>query len=348
MGRQTWTAIVSGALFVALVLAISLLPVNYVTRAPGSATNVLGQVNGQPVLQVSDITTYPTSGELFMTTVSITRVDARLNLPQAVLAYLLRHHSVLPREAVYPVGVTDSQVQAEESAAMQRSQQTAVAAALRAAGIPVAEVATVSSVVQSGPAFNRLQVGDVIEAIDGSAITGPADIETAIGRHAVGDLVQLDVTRDGASLRVSLTTAAANDDPRRPRIGIGVSTGYRYAPEISFGVDPAVGGPSAGLIFALGIYDQVTPDELLAGQSVAGTGEIDANGGVGGIGGIREKLRAADLAGAAVFLVPASNCAELEGVETDLRLVRVDELSDAIDSLKALQDPATADRVPGC
>jgi Lon-like protease len=107
-----------------------------------------------------------------------------------------------------------------------------------------------------------------------------------------------------------------------------------------------IGGPSAGLIFALGIIDKITPDNLTGGRFIAGTGEIEANGTVDPIGGIQQKMAAAQAAGATVFLAPAGNCRDTAGaVPAGLRVVKVSSLSGAI---KALQELKAGKRAPAC
>ncbi|MGH3670280.1 MAG: S16 family serine protease, partial [Pseudonocardiaceae bacterium] len=99
-----------------------------------------------------------------------------------------------------------------------------------------------------------------------------------------------------------------------------------------------VGGPSAGLMFALAIVDKLTPGALAGNIFVAGTGTIVPAGQVGSIGGIPLKMISAREAGATVFLVPAGNCAEaVQHVPAGLRLVRVNTLTDAVHALDQLR-----------
>jgi PDZ domain-containing protein len=122
---------------------------------------------------------------------------------------------------------------------------------------------------------------------------------------------------------------------KRPLVGITLVDAFPFGVQISSG---DVGGPSAGLMFALGLYDLLTPGDLTAGHVVAGTGTIDPDGNVGPIGGIKDKVVAAERAGAEIFLVPAENMAELRGVDTgSMRLVSVSTFQDALDALNGLQ-----------
>ena len=137
-------------------------------------------------------------------------------------------------------------------------------------------------------------------------------------------------------------------DKKQPRIGVMLRSRFDYPFEITNNVGEQVGGPSAGAMFALAIYDRLTPGSLTGGREVAGTGEIAADGTIGPIGGIRQKIAGAAEDGAKVFLVPAANCAEAsDGSDHGMRLVRVSELHDAIAALEELAKDAKAS-VPTC
>jgi PDZ domain-containing protein len=346
--RQTWLALVSACAFVVLALLIALSPVPYVVYSPGRAYDVLGvDDQGRPLLSIEGTDTFPTHGKLHMTTVAMTRSDANTSLPEAILAYWLPKRDALPRDAVYDPGKTSDQVRAEERLMMDTSQQDAVVAALRAADQPVEALPVVSSVTVSAPAHGRLQPGDLILAVDGVSTSTPGEVRDAIRSGAVGEVMTITVERDRRTLPVEVRTSAGNSDPKVPVIGIEIGIGYRYAPRVHFGVDDEVGGPSAGLVFAVALYDQITPEDLLRARSVAGTGDIDADGRVGPIGGLQQKIASAEGVGATVFLVPAGNCRDLAGLRTSLELIRVDTLDDAITGLR-YAGSATADRVPRC
>lgn len=346
--RQTWLAMVSACAFVVLAALIAVVPVPFVVYSPGQAYNVLGtDPQGQPLLSVEGIETFPTHGELHMTTVAVTRADAHTNLPEALLAFWLPKRDALPRDAVYDPGKSSDQVRAEERLMMDTSQQDAVVAGLRAAGEPVEELPVVSSVTVSGPSFTRLQPGDLILAVDGDATETAEDVREAIRSRAVGEVTIILVERDRRTLPVEVRTRAGNRNPEVPVIGIEVSSGYRYTPRVHFGVDHEVGGPSAGLVFAVALYDQITPGDLLRGRTVAGTGDLGPEGWVRPIGGLREKVASAERVGATIFLVPAENCADVVGLPTSMDFIRVDTLDDALDGLR-YAGSANTHRVPRC
>ncbi len=348
MTKQTWTAAVSALLFVALAAVVSLVPVPFVSWSPGATVNLFEPVDGQPRVDVQGIATHPTTGQLRLTTVSVTRVDSQLTLPEALLSYWLSAREVLPREAVYPAGVSVDEIRAREVQMMDNSQSAAVAAALRAAGEKVVEYPMVIGVSNGSPADGKLKPGDFILRVDDKVVGSTDDVRAAITRHAVGEAVTFTILRSRQELTVPITTAASNANASQPVVGINLDIGYSYTPRVTFRINPDIGGPSAGLMFALAVYDLVSPDDLTAGRSIAGTGTISGDGTVGAIGGIQEKVAGAEGAGATVFLVPADNCADVRGLSTPVQLVRVATLSEAIAALEDLKDPARAAAVKGC
>lgn len=349
MTRQTWTALVSAVVFVACAAALALVPVPFITWTPGSAIDVLGSSSaGRPNLTVSDTRTYPTSGRLDLMTVAVTDADARLTLPQALLAYALPDRDTLPRDNVYAPGKSAAQVESEEAQMMQSAQSEAVVAALRAAHTPVAERPQIVAVRKNGPAAGKLRPGDFVVAVDGAKVTDFREIPRIVQRHKIGQAMRFTVERDDRTLTERVITGRSGDDPNQAAIGVTVQTGYKYPSTVAFGINPDIGGPSAGLIFALGIYDLVTPGSLVDGRHIAGTGEIDVDGRVSAIGGLQQKISAAQRAGATIFLVPADNCDDLRGFRTSMRIIKVHNLQQAITDLGELQDPDAAAEVPGC
>jgi len=346
--RQTWTALVSAIVFVACAAGLALVPTPYITWSPGSTVDVLGTSSGKPAVAVTGARTYDSPGQLDLTTVSVTTSDSRLALPEALVAYWLPDRDTLPRESVYQPGKSAAQVEAEEAQMMQSSQSEAVVAALRAAHQPVTERAQVSAVTINGPAQDLLKPGDFLVAVDGVPIKRYDQVSTLIRKHKVGDTVRFVLDRGSQRLSVAVVAGASRDDPNVPAVGISVQPGYSHAAQVGFGINPDIGGPSAGLIFALAIYDRLTPGALIDGRHVAGTGEIDVEGTVGAIGGINQKIAGAEMAGARIFLVPATNCADVATAATSMRLVKVDTLQTAITALTDLDDPAKAAGVAGC
>ncbi len=348
MTRQTWTAFVAAVAFIVAAILMVIVPVPFVSWSPGTVQNTLGAVKGQPVIKISGIQTYPTSGALDLTTVSETRPDSRLTLPEALLSYWLPNRDVLPREAIYSPGQSAAQVKTEQTENMETSQSDAVVAALRAAGQQVSTRLAVSSVTVGGPAYRKLQPGDLILTVNGTAVTDADQVGSLVRRHPAGSTVSFRVVRGKQQLSVAVKSQTAASGPVSPVVGITVGTGYQYTPDISFDLGEDIGGPSAGLVFSLAIYDKITAGALLSGRHLAGTGTITASGSVGPIGGIQEKIAGAQNDGATVFLVPADNCEDLAGVQTKMTLIKVASLPDAISALTTLNTGGGAAQLPHC
>ena len=352
MTKQTWTATVSAVLFVVLAAIIALVPVPYVTWSPGETHDLFGKVDGKDVITVTGAPTYPTSGRVLMTTVAVTAPGSTLSLPEAFFAYWLPAREVLPRAAVYREGEDPTDINQGESQLMTDSQSEAVVAALRQSSIPVTSGPMVESVTASGPANDILKPGDLIVSVTvkdrETATTTIPDVQRAISSAGVGIPVDFAVLRDGVRTVVTVTTRATTANPDKPVVGITLTTGYTYTPTVSFSVDPAVGGSSAGLMFALATTDKLTSGDLVAGRVIAGTGTIAADGTVGAIGGVQEKIAGAVRDGATIFLLPRKNCVDVGNPPSSIRLVPVDSLSEAVDALEKLRDPQASNSLAGC
>lgn len=334
---------------IVLTCAAYIIPTPYVTMRPGPAFDTLGKFDNQQMFTFGEgVRTYPTTGSLDFTTVSVTRADTDLSLADAVRAYFDRDVAVVPKSLVYPDDQSAKQSSAQSAAQLDGSKDSSRVAALRAAGYEVPGRPEVAQVTDGGAAAGSLEVGDIISTIDGAAVTSSAAAVAAIGAKKPGDSVSLTVERDGKERTFDIVTRPDADNPAVPRLGIALGTKYTYPIEINNNVGREIGGPSAGTMFALAIYDKLTPGELTGGKKIAGTGEITADGVVGPIGGVRQKMRGAADAGASIFLVPAANCSEAtDGDDDGLTLVKITKLDDAISSLEALADDPDA-KVPAC
>jgi PDZ domain-containing protein len=225
---------------------------------------------------------------------------------------------------------------------MVNSQQTAQAAALCQLGISFTTIDTISGTIKGLPAKGSLQRGDVIKAVDGKPVTCKSSAASMIRARPVGHRVVLTIERSNTRHTVVLRTASYKGEPV---IGVNVIESFKFPFNVKINIGN-VGGPSAGMMFALAIIDKLTPGNLTAGKFIAGTGEIDVDGGVGPIGGIQQKMAAARAAGATVFLAPAGNCTDTSGaVPAGLRVVKVSTLRGAIAALQALK---AGQPVPGC
>ncbi|MTB89000.1 PDZ domain-containing protein [Aeromicrobium senzhongii] len=349
LSRRTLTLSVGLALLTVLTCLVAFLPVPYVTMRPGPVFNTLGDLDGRPMLTFGKgVRTYPTDGRLDFTTVSVTRAESRMSLSGAIEGWLDPDVAVVPHDFVYPDRQTNEESRAEGAAELASSQDASRAAALKAAGLTVVELPKVAQVVEGGPAEGKLQAGDLILTVDGRKVADQEAVGKAISARKPGAEVTIGYRRDGKDGTATITTTEMPDDPEKARVGISVGTGFEFPIEIENHIGDRVGGPSAGAMFALAIYDELTPGALTGGQNVAGTGTIDPDGKVGAIGGVRQKMAGAAKAGADIFLVPAQNCQEATaGGDFDMTLVKVEKLQDAIDAVSALAKNPNA-KVSSC
>ncbi|MFG3380928.1 MULTISPECIES: YlbL family protein [unclassified Streptomyces] len=359
MPRRTATMLAATLVFIVLLCAGVFFRVPYAEMSPGPTVNTLGSADGEPVLQISGRPTYPTTGHLNMTTVRVTGADYRMNLFEAVYGWLTHDNVVVPHETLYPDGKTEEESTQENAEEFSQSQESAKVAALRELDIPVASRVVVAAVVRGAPAEDVLHAGDVIRAVDGTAVEEPGDVADLVverepGEKVVFTIVPADEAEAAEKARreprtteqVTVTTEAAEDDGRAV-VGIQAGTDHTFPFTIDIHLAD-VGGPSAGLMFALGIVDKLTPGDLTGGEFVAGTGTIDEAGEVGPIGGIEMKLVGARNAGAEYFLTPSANCATAASDTPEgLTLVKVDTIEDATGALERIREGDTAE-LPAC
>lgn len=340
-------------LLVVLVGLALVIPVPYLVLKPGPVFNTVGSVSGHELITISGTDTYPTTGELNMTTVSEFGgpVDG-VSIGQALWALVQESDRVVPREQFYDENQTAEQNAAQNAEAFSSSQSYAIAAAMNYLHKPVVESIVVSSITQGAPAQDKLRAGDHIVTLDGVAMKTPEQVVTAIRAKPVGTTFVFGVTRKGSALDVSVTTSAKVDDPATPVdetgtpfVGIGVDTIYEAEFDVSFALD-GVGGPSAGTMFAIGIVDKLTPGGLAGGKIIAGTGTIDPTGTVGPIGGVAQKLVGARKAGAVLFLAPQKNCDEVIGHIPDG--LTVAPMSTLADGIKNIEDFTHGKKMPTC
>lgn len=360
MPRRTATLLTSTLLLIGLLCAGVLIEVPYAKLSPGPTVNTLGEHDGKPVLNIADEETYDSSGHLNMTTVRVTGVDYQMNLLEAVYSWASDDRAVVPRETLYPEDVTAEEVDEENTVEFSRSQETAKVAALRELGYEIPTQTIVASVLDDSPAQGKLEAGDAIVAVDGTEVTAPGQVAELVTEHEAGEdvvftVVPADEAQEaldtGAELPdttedVTLTTAAAPDD-QRAIVGIEAGASHVFPFEIDIELAD-VGGPSAGLMFALGLVDRLSEEDLTGGAFVAGTGTIDERGVVGPIGGVAMKTIAAREAGAEYFLTPEDNCTTAAADPPDgLTLVRIGTMQDALDALAAIRAGDT-DELPLC
>lgn len=337
MRRRGITLLVGTLMLIVLVVLAWNIKVPYVELGPGPTWDTLGKDNGKEIISVQGAPTSDSQGQLRMVTVGV--LDD-ITLWQALRGWLAGDDSVVPREVVYPPDKTTDQVNQQNAQDFQRSEDSATMAALRELGYPV--IVSVGQVADGAAATGHLQAGDVITSVNGTAVTSGTKLQQLITAKPAGTDLTFGYTRAGTP---GTTTFAAKDDGGTPRVGITIQETQPSPITVNIAL-ANVGGPSAGLMFALGIIDKVEPQDLTGGIKIAGTGEIDEDGNVGIIGGIDHKMVAAKRDGATVFLVPAGNCAEaLDHQVKGLELVKVQTLDGALDALSTLRAHGTP---PAC
>ncbi len=352
----------STLMLIVLLCAGVFIKVPYSEMTPGPTVNTLGEHGGEPVLQVSGRKTYPADGNLNMTTVRVTSADYKMNLVQAVYGWLAHDSKIVPHDTLYPDGKTEEQSTQENAEEFSQSQESAKVAALKELKIPVKSWVIVRTVFKDTPAEGKLHAGDVIKAVDGKAVKQPDDVAKLVTEHKAGEDVVFTIVpaKEQAAAekekrtatktqKITITTRKSGEAPDKDRAIVGIQAGTDHTFPFTIDIKLAdVGGPSAGLMFALGIVDKLTPGDLTGGKFVAGTGTIDDNGKVGPIGGIEMKTVGARDKGAQYFLTPAENCAAAaQDVPEGLRLVKVGTIDDALGALKDIRSGDTS-ALPKC
>jgi PDZ domain-containing protein len=332
--RQRVTAGAGVTALVVLVFALNFYQLPVVALTPGPAEDVLTRI------KIEDSTpVYDSKGKLYLTSVGI---DDDVRFYEALLDLANRDVELRPRAELFPQGEGDQQVDRENVELMDESKTVAKVVALRELGYQVKPSAVlVRDVVKGTPAVGRLEAGDRILRVDGHTVASIDQVRAAITSHHTGERVAFLVDRNHTPTSVEVRVAAADG---QPRVGVELTERYENLPLKLTIETENIGGPSAGLMFALSIIDRLTPADLTGGRRIAGTGELSMDREVLPIGGVAEKLVAARRQGATIFLIPKDNCPDVHGrVPAGLRLVRVATLDDALRFLRQPNLPA-----PGC
>ncbi|WP_309126028.1 S16 family serine protease [Kocuria sp.] len=330
-----------------LLLAGTVLPAPFVVEAPGPTFNTVGEHDGQQLLAVSGEPSYPSESVLDLTTVYVSGgPNSDVNVLRVLGAWLDPAAAVLPADALYPHDVSAEDVDEYNATAMTSSQDNSVAAALTHLDRDFTVELVVQGTLPGGPAEGQLEHGDVLRGVDGTPIVSLARLRAAL--DAAGERgVTLQVERAGAERDVAVDTVR-DETSGSWQLGVLLVPSYEFPVDVDFELHE-VGGPSAGLMFALGVVDELTPGSLAGDRHVAGTGTITPDGEVGPIGGIRQKLQGAADAGAQLFLAPEDNCAEVRGhVPDGLTVVSVGTLDDAVAAAEAAGRGEDLTVLPGC
>ena len=339
-GRSRRERIGWASIMIAVVIAVvfAILPSPYVIEQPGPVYDTLGVAEHEgeevPLIEIPDEEIFPTDGELNLLTVTVLgRPGQTPNWLEVLGAWFDPTRSAVPVEAIFPPGLSDADRDEQNEAAMVDSQQDAIAAALVELEYDFPRDVTVAGILEDSPAAGTLVEGDVISAVNGEPVHAVEELRAAVRENGPDTPANLLVVRDGTEQTVIVTPVERDGSVV---LGVGVRMHYEFPIDVELQLDN-VGGPSAGMMFALGIVDKLTPGAMTGGEIIAGTGTIDSAGEVGAIGGIRQKLWGAEDAGAHWFLAPASNCDEVTGHVPDgicvFAVSTIDEARTIVDAI---------------
>lgn len=335
------------ALGAAALLGVWYFPTPYVIEQPGPAYNVLGSDSGKQIISIQNAPTYKTSGNLDLLTVQIAGNRERTpSWLEIFSAWMDPSKSVLPIDQVFPANQTAEESTAESTAMMEQSQQEAIAVALKNLGYEVPVQLYVSEVSKASPSSGQIVAADFIQKVNGIRVTTIEELRKNVNEFDGQNPLKVELTRKGETKVFSIT-------PKKDETGayrIGILVGYKYDFPVKVDLQLGdVGGPSGGMMFALGIYDKLTPGELTGGKYIAGTGTIDGSGLVGPIGGIQQKMFGAQKAGAKYFLAPKDNCRELEGhVPSGMKVFKVTNFKDALTTVETIGAGKDLSALPTC
>jgi len=319
VSRRTFALVPIAALLVALLA----VPLPYQSEGPGPALEV------EPLIHVHGPQLYQSDGKFVLTSVSF--------LPLTVFGLIKAaadpNTSVIPDSALVFPGETQQHADQRAISDMDESKINATYVVLsKLENYPKEHGAgvLVEAVGSGCPADGRFFPGDLIQRVNGAEIPDERTFQKTLDGIPAGKPVTMRVTAGGQTTDVTLTRGPCQGS-KKPLIGISTVPNFPFDVTMS---SENIGGPSAGTMWALGLYDLLTPGDLAKGRIVAGTGTIDLDGNVGPIGGVQDKIRAAKGEGADVFLVPDANYADAAKVAGDLQLVKISSFQDALEYLQ--------------
>ncbi|MFB5660674.1 SepM family pheromone-processing serine protease [Alteribacillus sp. HJP-4] len=334
-GKRGWIFLI----VLLLLLLINQIPLPYYYAQPGEATGLHEVINVENAIE--------DQGEFYLTTIR----QRRANIPLYLWAQVSQYRTVTPTDSFLMEGETDEEYFHRQDMMMESSQEASKIVAYQKAdkeynvdylGIRVSEV------IQGMDAEHHLKEGDLIQELDGESLQTLEEMNELLADKEAGEEVELTLTRDGETLTETISIdnfPEEMDDSGRAGLGLLYPYTYRditFNPEVAIEAG-AIGGPSAGLMFSLEIYNQLLDEDVTRGQNIAGTGSIDEEGNVGRIGGIKQKIVAADKSGVDVFFAPDDEQASpsnyeqameaAEDIDTDMKVVPVKTFDDAVEFL---------------
>ncbi|UUX57810.1 YlbL family protein [Glutamicibacter halophytocola] len=331
----------AGVLALLLIGVMLFLPTNFMIRSPGPVFNTLGkdEDNGKDVISIEGDKTYPSQSELDLLTIYVQGGGQnRVTIPVVLEALLNPAKDVVPEETIISRNTSTQQQNEQNDQMMTSSQDLAIAAALTELGYDFKTWLTVAD-FSSDANSKSLEKGDRLLKYNGKEIVSLDELKKSLNANGEkpAELTVGRKDKQGNYKEVVVPVTTGEADGER-QLGIYLSTEHKFPIDVQFGLQN-VGGPSAGMMFALGIIDRLTEGSLAGNHHVAGTGEISAEGNVGPIGGIAQKMVAAKNAGATIFLAPADNCNEVVGrIPEGLNVLKISTLSQARTALTKIAD----------
>ncbi|WP_047688176.1 PDZ domain-containing protein [Kocuria sp. ZOR0020] len=345
--RPRWLGLESGSMIATglLLIAAAWSPTPYVLERPGPSFDTTGEIDGKQVMTLEGVETFSTDTQLDFTTVYVVGgPGSSPRILDTMYSWLSSTQVVLPQEVMYPPTATREEITNSGTAAMDSSQNLAVASALEHLGEDYTTTLTVHDVVPGAPADGILQAGDVLVSVDGQPIASLDGLRETLNNDDDAS-VTVGVQRDGDQQELTVGTVEVDGNQQ---LGVYLEREFDFPFQVNFALEN-VGGPSAGMMLSLGVIDKLTPGSLGGDRHIAGTGTIDVGGDVRPIGGIRQKMVGAQDTGADLFLAPVENCPEVVGhVPDGMTVVAVDTLDDSVNALEAVaagEDPAS---LPTC
>lgn len=348
--RQTLSLL----LFLVVSVMVMIAPTAFLLEMPGRVVKVSGPDIDEDIISVEGAQTYPSDTILYMTTVASSGGASMGASGIEVVAGILNPYwQVLPVRYAYPEKISREDQEEHAVLQMENSQSSAEIVALEKLGYTVTMTLVVSTVPETSPAFGKLKEGDVLRSVIYGEEKGEGnsyrDFISVLDHTPVGTDVTVAYERDGKVGETVIKTTkneGAGDGKAQSgsRLGIGLTIDDVTSDvEINFSLED-VGGPSAGMMFSLGIYDELTKGSLGGKASIAGTGTISLSGEVGRIGGIEHKMRGAGDMGVEYFLAPASNCDDVVGnVPDGMHVYAVGTFDEALEVVEAIGQGATDD-----
>ena len=332
--------LISKAIFAIIVLLAFFVPTPYVLMSPGTPQNILGDA-----ISITGAESFPTKGKLSVTSVMVTNPDSYLTGFDILYGWITSDQAVLPRVEIYPENETAEESNQQGAADMQESQVNATSAALTLLGYKGESKLIINTVNPNSFAFKQLLTGDQIISVDQLTLTSATQITDYLQSKQAGDVVKVKVIRStsgSASISspnsnpIEVPVKLSKRDDGSAYIGVNIETKHNFPVNVKIKLDET-GGPSGGLIFALGIIEKLQSEDLIRGRNIAGTGTITDTGKVGPIGGITEKIIGAKKAGVSIFIAPIDNCSDITHPEllNGIKVVPVATLAEALAVLRA-------------